>query len=229
MTIWRRNLLLLVLMLAASGLATAWRPSEKLVNGRPPTNLAALVPASFGEWQEEPQTVAMVVDPQQQATIDKIYQQTLSRTYVNRDGERIMLSLAYGDDQRDSMQLHYPEVCYPAQGFQLRANERGVLDTGAGVIPVRRLMATLGGRSEPVTYWTLIGEHAVMGGTDTKLAQIRYGVRGYIPDGLLFRVSSFNADPAAGHALQERYVRSLVAALSPAARAKLIGTNGAAQ
>ncbi|SDH35968.1 MULTISPECIES: exosortase-associated protein EpsI, B-type [unclassified Duganella] len=223
MTVWRRNLVLMVLMVLASGLAAAWRPTEKLVTGRPPVSLSALVPASFGEWREEPQTVAMVVDPQQQATIDKIYQQTLSRTYINRDGERIMLSLAYGDDQRDSMQLHYPEVCYPAQGFQLRSNERGVLDTGAGVIPVRRLMATLAGRSEPVTYWTLIGEHAVMGGTSTKLAQIRYGLHGKIPDGLLFRVSSFNADPAAGHALQERYVRSMVAALSPEARVKLIG------
>ena len=223
MTVWRKNLVLLTLMLLASGLAAAWRPSHKLVDGRAPVDLRALVPTAFGDWREEPQTTAMIVDPQQQATIDKIYKQTLSRTYVNADGERIMLSLAYGDDQRDSMQLHYPEVCYPAQGFQLRSNQAGVLDTGAGAIPVRRLLATQGGRSEPVTYWTLIGEHAVMGGVGTKLAQMRYGVRGMIPDGLLFRVSSLSGDAAAGFALQDRYVRSMMAALPPAARVKLMG------
>ena len=36
-------------------------------------------------------------------------------------GRQIMLSIAYGEDQRDGMKLHYPEVCYPAQGFQSRS------------------------------------------------------------------------------------------------------------
>ena len=35
-----------------------------------------------------------------------------------------MLSVAYGMDQADDdVQLHYPEVCYPAQGCQLRQHE----------------------------------------------------------------------------------------------------------
>lgn len=223
MSVLRRNVLLMLLMLLASGLALALRPTQKLVDGRAPMNLQALVPSAFGDWREEPQTTAAIVDPQQQATIDKIYKQTLSRTYVNGDGERVMLSLAYGDDQRDSMQLHYPEVCYPAQGFLVQSNQAGTLATGFGEIPVRRLMTSQGNRNEPLTYWTLIGDRAVMGGIDSKLAQMHYGIRGMIPDGLLFRVSSINPDTKVGHALQEDFVRSMVAALSPEARVKLIG------
>jgi EpsI family protein len=39
--------------------------------------------------------------------------------YVNASGYRIMLSLAYGSDQRGALQAHKPEVRYPAQGFTL--------------------------------------------------------------------------------------------------------------
>lgn len=223
MTILRRNLILLALMLAASGMATALRPTHKIVDSQPALNLAQLIPSSFGGWREEPQTSAYVVDPGQQRALDEIYQQTLSRTYINSAGERIMLSIAYGEDQRDSMQLHFPEVCYPAQGFMLESNQVDLMQTDFGDIRVRRLMTVAGNRHEAVTYWTTIGNQIVRGGTDTKLAQMRYGLRGDIPDGLLFRVSSLSATPADAYRLQDDYTRSLLAALSPVARARLIG------
>lgn len=219
----RKQIVVLVLMLATSGLAYGLRPTELLARHAAPVNLATLVPTAFGEWREEPRTQAMVVDPAQQATLDRIYQQTLSRTYVNTNGDRVMLSLAYGEDQRDSMQIHYPEVCYPAQGFALEASMTERLSTGYGEVMVRRLMTTQGNRSEPVTYWIVIGDRAVLGGLASKLAQMRYGFHGLIPDGVLFRISSLNANPKEGYALQDRYVRSLMAALSPAARARLMG------
>ena len=118
-TIWFRESTLLILMLAASGLALALRPNYKVAADGRSVDFQIIIPRAFGEWREEPQNSMQIVDPQQQQMIDKIYTQTLSRTYVNRNGYRIMLALAYGDDQRDSMQVHYPEVCYPAQGFTL--------------------------------------------------------------------------------------------------------------
>ena len=45
-----------------------------------------------------------------------------------------MLSLAYGDDQRADLTAHKPEVCYPAQGFQLHANKEDGLQTPFGTI-----------------------------------------------------------------------------------------------
>ena len=59
-----------------------------------------------------------------------------------------MLSIAYGEDQRDSMQLHYPR-CYPAQGFD-SINRKDLLTTQFGVLPIRRLETVLGAqRYEP--------------------------------------------------------------------------------
>lgn len=47
-----------------------------------------------------------VVNPQTQELLDKLYSQILTRTYVNAKGYRIMLSLAYGSDQRGALQAH---------------------------------------------------------------------------------------------------------------------------
>lgn len=223
MTLFRKQLLMLILMLTASGLAAALRPTDLLAKHQAPFDLQALIPNAFADWREEPQALAMVVDPQQQELIGRIYKQTLSRTYVNSKGERVMLSLAYGEDQRDSMQLHYPEVCYPAQGFVLEANQAGMLATGYGEIPVRRLITANGNRTEPITYWTLIGDRVVLGGISSKLVQMSYGLKGFIPDGLLFRVSSINGDATAAYRLQENYVRSLMAAMPLSSRSRLIG------
>ncbi|MCP2821205.1 EpsI family protein, partial [Salmonella enterica subsp. enterica serovar Typhimurium] len=78
-------------------------------------------------------------------------------------------------------------------GFQVTSNRKGTLDTGLGLIPVRRLETHLSqNRFEPITYWTTIGSQALIGGATKKLAEMRYGLKGEIPDGLLFRISSID-------------------------------------
>ncbi len=55
-----------------------------------------MIPKQFGDWREEPQRIVQVINPQSQELLDKLYSETLTRTYVNAGGYRIMLSLAYG-------------------------------------------------------------------------------------------------------------------------------------
>jgi EpsI family protein len=164
-----------------------------------------------------------VVNPQTQELLDKLYSQILTRTYVNAGGYRVMLSLAYGNDQRGSLQAHKPEVCYPAQGFQVSNVETANLKTGFGTIPVRRLFGTLGARQEPVTYWFTVGDKAVMGTTQKKLVELRFGLTGRIPDGMLFRVSSIDADQGKAYQAQEQFVNQLLQAVAPADRKRLSG------
>ena len=64
------------------------------------------------------------MDPGQKALLDRLYEQQLSRTYENAQGYRIMLSIAYGGNQRDELELHKPEVCYVAQGFVLQDKQK---------------------------------------------------------------------------------------------------------
>lgn len=218
-----QNVVLFALMLSASGLAVALKPADRVADHGAAIPLGSMIPQQFGNWRQEEGVPTQVIDPQLKQATDKIYRQTLSRSYVNEAGYRIMLSIAYGGDQRDSMQVHKPEVCYPAQGFSLLGQKSGSLKTAQGVIPVTRIVASLGNRHEPVTYWTTVGSQVVKGGFEKKLAEMRYGLAGRIPDGLLFRVSSIDSRDEAAFEMQQEFVGQLLAATSPEARARLAG------
>lgn len=218
-----KNLIFLLLMLMASGMALALRPTQKISEQNYPVELEVMIPSEFGEWREEKQNLVRIVDPQQQEMIDKIYTQTLNRIYANDQGYRIMLSIAYGDDQRDAMQTHYPEVCYPAQGFELKSKQSGVLKTADGEIPVTRILTNLGSRHEPVTYWTTIGSQVVRSGVQKKIAEMSYGLGGKIPDGMLVRVSSIDADSTNAYEAQARFVDQMLNALTSEYKARLNG------
>ncbi len=218
-----RGIILAVAMLAASGAAMALRPTHKIAAEGPAIDLERLVPAQFGDWRSEPMRSGQIVNPQQTEMLERIYTQTLTRTYVNSKGERVMLSIAYGEDQSDAKQLHYPEVCYPAQGFQVISKELGVIKTDFGDIRVKKLLTVMGNRSEPLTYWTTVGNRVVVGGKETKLEQLKYGFKGQIPDGLLFRVSSITQDVEEGYAAQQNFVRVLAGSLPSESRLRLAG------
>lgn len=210
-------------MLSASALALSMRPTQKIAALGPAIDLGTIIPREFGDWREEQHNFVQMVDPQQKELIDSIYTQTLSRTYVNSKGYRIMLAIAYGDDQRDSMQIHYPEVCYPAQGFLLKNKEKGDIITEGGIIPVVRILTSLGQRDEPVTYWTVVGNTVFQGGLQKKLAEMRYGLNGKIPDGMLIRISSIDPDSEAAYEIQARFANQMLAALAPEYRYKING------
>jgi EpsI family protein len=211
------------LMACASLGAVLARSTAKPLAVAEPVRLESMVPRQFGDWTEVPQGIVQVVNPPTQELLDKLYSEILSRVYVNSGGYRIMLSLAYGSDQRGSLQAHKPEVCYPAQGFVVQANEAGKLATVYGDIPVRRLFATMGARQEPLTYWFTVGDRAVQGTTQKRLAELAFTLTGRIPDGLLFRVSSIDADPSRAYELQAQFIGQLLEGTPPAARKRLSG------
>lgn len=213
-----------VLMASAAAVATAMTPTKRIVDVLPKLDLEASIPEQFGDWTLDTRAMGGVVNPQQTELLNQLYSQILTRTYYNSQGYRIMLSIAYGEDQRDGNQLHYPEVCYPAQGFQVTSNRKGTLDTGLGLIPVRRLETHLSqNRFEPITYWTTVGTQSLTGGVAKKLAEMRYGLRGEIPDGLLFRVSSIDKDPGSAFEVQAKFVREMVASLKDEERLRISG------
>ena len=219
----RSAILIAVLMFIASVGAILARPGTRAADLGAAISLETLIPKQFGEWREEPQRIVQVVNPQTQELLDKLYSETLSRTYVNSGGYRIMLSLAYGSDQRGSLQAHKPEVCYPAQGFKLHRSEASQLATPFGEIPAQRLFTSKGPREEPVTYWFTVGDKAVQGKLQKRLVDLRYGLTGQIPDGMLFRVSSIDPDQARANRMQDEFINQLLQAVSSAERKRLSG------
>ncbi|ANX03095.1 exosortase-associated protein EpsI, B-type [Immundisolibacter cernigliae] len=216
-----RVVLIGICMLAAAGLAYAMKPTRQAA-GADTFQLETAIPRQFGTWIEQKQQV-QIVDPRQQETIDRIYSQVLMRSYVNAEGVRVMLSIAYGSNQSDDLQVHRPEVCYPAQGAQLLSTVNANLPTQWGEIPARRLTTQFGPRHEPVTYWVMVGDRAIIGSLQGKLAQLRYGFRGQIPDGMLVRASTIDPDDERAFAQQARFLQDLLAAVPPETRKRLSG------
>ena len=224
-----KHLIIGLFMFAAAGMALALKPTTRVADAGPKVDLETLIPKTFGDWKIDATIAPLIANPEQQALINKIYTQTLTRTYINSGGERIMLSIAYGGDQSDNMAVHKPEVCYPAQGFQiLKSPTISSFSTGEGSIPVKRLVATQGARVEPITYWTTVGDTVAVSGLKWKLQQLKYGLTGKIPDGLLFRISSIQADDAKAYQIQDEFTRDLLKALPPGGRQRIIGNPGAA-
>jgi EpsI family protein len=206
--------------------AHAWTPRTMFASTRAPVDLETLFPKNFGDWTIEPGPV-MVVAPDAAALLSKLYSATLSRTYINKQGQRIMLSVAYGGDQGDATRAHRPEVCYPAQGFQVLSKFDSTFDVAGHNLPVRHLVTRLGSRTEPVTYWIVVGERIALSNIDQKVAHLDYSVRGLIPDGMLVRVSNISSDAPASFALHERFVREMAAAVEPTLLGRVVGNKTA--
>ena len=215
--------IILALAMAASSVAGfALRPTLK-ADHAPRYKLEEIVPTQFGEWKMLRDSGTQMVNPETKELLDSLYSQILSRTYVNAKGYRIMLSLAYGDDQRGGLQAHKPEVCYPAQGFKLISNQPGELDTAFGNISVRRLSTRLDARFEPVTYWINVADTPVSNVLQKRMLELKLGLTGQVPDGLLFRVSSIDDSTPRAFVEQQAFVSGLLQAVSPVDRKRLAG------
>jgi len=218
-----RALIILMLMVLTACAAVLLKPVRKIAEQQAQIDLETLLPKQFGHWREDDSQVYSLVNPARQSLIDKLYSQVLARAYINDEGRRIMLSIAYGSDQSDMMQVHKPEVCYSAQGFRILKSVAGIFDTGFGDVQVKRLLAVQGARVESVIYWITIGDTMTTNSRQWKLAQLKYGLTGKVPDGMVFRVSSLG-DETAAYSAQQDFIKALLQALSPEDRKRLIGS-----
>jgi len=219
------SIILGILMVSSGALTMALTPTVKIADQQEMLNLEALIPVQFGNWQIDNSIIPLQVDAETQSQLDRIYNQTISRTYINTLGERIMLSVAYGGDQSDNLAVHKPEVCYYAQGFEIMKIFADELLTSYGKLPIKRLLAIKGNRNEPITYWVTVGNKAVLPGIDQKLQQLRYGLTGRVPDGMLVRVSSIDNDKDKAYQLQSIFIQDLLTAVDVKKRVRLIGTS----
>lgn len=214
---------------SAEAEARAQVPLESLFPKEVPIQMDGSAGAVRSAWRLDPVASGMVRPAFEAARRFQMYDQVLERTYVHPNGQRVMLSVAYGRQQSVGLQMHRPEVCYRAGGFRVSDVTAGTLVLpGAAVplsLPVVRLVAALPERPEPVTYWRLLGDEPVRDERALKVKQLIAGLahRG-LADGLLVRLSTIDADADAGWHWQEVFARDLAAALSPQQRLRVLGT-----
>lgn len=220
----RQALGLLVAALGAQAVAHAMVPrvgAEEMIQTQA---LDALFPPAFGEWHIDPDVIPVEPPADIRNTIEQSYDQTLARTYVDAHGYRVMLSVAYGGRRNQGMDIHRPEICYPAQGFAVRRETRETtLALADGPLPLKRLVAGAGARNEPISYWLVIGRSVASFGLGHRLALMKYGLTGRVPDGMLVRVSSVDDDESTAFDAQDRFLRAMVDALAPDFRRRILG------
>ncbi|MBI5927349.1 MAG: EpsI family protein [Aquabacterium sp.] len=187
------------------------------------TPLEQLFPSQFGDWRLDPSTAALIRPAFEQARRFQMYDQVLERTYLDRYGRRVMLSVAYGRQQSVGLQMHRPEVCYKAGGFRIADVKPGEFMLMGHKVPVTRLFASMEGRPEPITYWRLLGNELMADEQQFKLRQLSLGASGSIPDGLLVRVSSIDDDPPGAYKLHAEFAQAMAQAMGPAQRLRVLG------
>jgi EpsI family protein len=219
-----RSVVVAVAMLAATGLAVAMKPTIHADATR--SQVDKLVPEQFGGWRLDPTVTPIAPAPDVQANLDKIYDKVVSRAYTGPRGEHVMLSIAYGGEQSDSLKAHRQEVCYAAQGFQIQSLRNDKVNVFAHEIPVVRMVAVKGQRVEPVTYWFTMGDQVVLTRAARLITQLKHGLRGRIPDGMLVRVSNISGETDVAFAQHDKFVRDLIAALRPDQAPRLVGAAG---
>jgi EpsI family protein len=212
-----------VAMLAAAAAALALKPAG-VQHAAANFDLGQAIPSAFDDWVIDPSIVPIVPAPDLQAKLDRIYDQIVSRTYVNAQGERMMLTVAYGGDQSDALKAHRQEVCYAAQGFEIRSLMFDNLRLLGKAVPVTRVFAVRGPRSEPVTYWLTMGDRVVLGRLERLMVQLRFGLSGRIPDGMLVRVSSISSSPTRAFAGHEEFINALLGWMRPGDVRRLLGS-----
>lgn len=216
----RRELLLGGGLLAATGTAFMFQPRDRQ-NTLGSAKLEQLVPARLGRWAFETNS-GLVLPPADQLR-DKTYQQLLTRVYTRADGSAVMLLIAYGGSQDGMIQIHRPEVCYPASGFRLAKVEEQRTPLSSHLhIPSRYIVAESGLRREQLIYWTRLGQRFPRSWSEQKLAVIKENLEGTIPDGVLIRISTVAAGDARD--LLDGFAADLFQSVGGQMKAILIGS-----
>ncbi|WP_082696172.1 exosortase-associated protein EpsI, B-type [Aquitalea pelogenes] len=217
------QLMLAAVMLLAAVIAYALTPRIYTADSNN-IDLSAMVPARFADWQQV-EMKGVIVNPEVDDQLAKVYAQVLERVYVNTQGQRIMLSIAYSRDQRQSsgQQTHLPDLCYPAQGFALHDKHQMTLQLGSQTLAVNSMIAQRDQRVEPLMYWITTNGVVSTERNSRKLNQVQAGLKGLIYDGMIIRVSTINEDTNAARLLEADFLSKLSQSQTPANRAQIFG------
>lgn len=223
----RRDFAIGAACVAGAAIAYAAKP-RRLVSLMPPgRKLAEILPQAFDGWTSQ-DTSDLVAPSNSDSLAARLYGETVCRIFSQQDGPQVTMLMAHGDIQSNELQLHRPEVCYPAFGYTVSESAPMKISVAHGVsIPGRKLIASLTERKEAVFYWTRLGEFFPTTVTEQRVQRLETAMRHYIPDGILARFSIVGSDFPLSINVVTQFVPTLIKHVTAANRAALIGTERA--
>lgn len=220
-TLDRRKVVLGLGLVAASGIAQARLPVP-VVPRIKEERFTALIPNKIGGFTFDSESGLVL--PPSDALSDRLYDSLVTRTYSNAAGQVVMLLVAYNNKQDGVLQIHRPEVCYPAGGYTLTSVDPiDVPITQANALPAQIFGANSEARNEVVLYWTRVGDTYPRRWLDQRWAVAEANLRGIVPDGVLARVSTIGNDFPRTTPLLTTFIRDLHRASGPQMRGLLFG------
>lgn len=223
----KRIAAIILALISTFALSISLRPTISSSAESP--HLATQIPTAFGQWKEIPNPLDQISASTDELSREQPYDEVLARSYTNGAGAIVMLTLAYGKNQRQEIKIHRPELCYPAQGFAVKdlkdAHFSGITSSTTGeTISGKRMIASHKMFSEAVSYWIRIGDTYSSSAWQTRWTIMKEGLNGRMTDGILVRVSQRippGSDPTPHYELQEEFARELVNSLNGNARTVL--------
>ena len=200
---------------SVAGVAAARLPNKNLdYLGK--QKLESVIPDKIGRWNYVSSS-GLVVPPEDQM-IRALYSQLVTRVYSDGSGPPIMLLVAQSATQTGILQIHRPEICYTAGGYQLSAIEPHVVGLPWGALPTLSMSATSDSRTEQLVYWTRIGDRLPKSWREQRMVVAMDNLRRIIPDAIMVRVSTFGNDKTRALASMDEFIVSLMNSVSPQVR-----------
>jgi len=183
----RRSLLIGCGLAAVAGLSylNAPKASAEILEDE---GFRAGIPDRIGGWRSR-KTAELVLPALDEG--DKLYENLETRIYEGRGLPAMMVLIAYSSVQQNDIQVHRPEVCYPAAGFPIISSRNAMLTFDRRSIEAREVVANRGGLLERVIYWVRVGDQFPTTWIDQRIAMAAANLKGSIPDGVLVRISTF--------------------------------------
>jgi EpsI family protein len=85
------------------------------------------------------------------------------------------------------------------------------------------MLAIRENRVEPITYWMRLGDTVATNAVERQVLKVEYGLRGYIADGALVRISTSGLPEDQAYAVQTRFLSDFLNSVDPETRRFLIG------
>lgn len=168
----------------------------------PRERFSKMIPEVAGGWRSRKSNELVTAAPD--PFTDKLYQNLETRIYEGNGLPMMMVLLAYNNIQQNDVQVHRPEVCYPAAGFPIVSSKPVSLDFSGRHVDARRLIADRGGLKEEILYWVRVGKDFPVGWAEQRISMALANVQGISPDGVLFRVSTIEGTSSySPHALED--------------------------
>lgn len=211
----RRKFLAGLLFCSTAGIA-AWRQPYKEIDYLGRNKLEDVVPKTIGRWKF--QTASGLVVPPEDQLSQALYSQLLTRVYWDGQNPPIMLLMAQAGSQTGFLQVHRPETCYTAGGYQITPLAPHEIQIGSKAVQASTIDATTGGPTEHIVYWTRIGNEMPQTWREQKISVASQNLRGIIPDAILIRLSVVGEDGVTARAQIDEFVRTMVASVPAAMR-----------